>query len=488
MNVPCPNVIDCPGSDFPVSNFSSEAPDRELFVGINWGWGWNLPPLGSFWSHSNCLTFCESSISQEDADLCAARENLLCVNSPGGDPATGDGGGGPPPFCQVLPQFCAPLFPGTQTYFNDTQTCSYRCPDGTVNFYTVLAGKFAATSKAQANAMAFSYACNVVKQIAICLGSLFDWSCVGDEINQPILILRGNRPPYVFSVVSGELPAGLVLTPDGVVTGIPNTPGAYVFTVQATGADGSSVQKTYTIDILGITNTHLADGTIGTAYSAQLLTSGTTGTVSFVASGSFPSGMTLHDDGLIDGTPTTAGDYSFDVTITDSILRSCTQVVTLTVKGPSCMDWNTLPWGTTFTAFVGAGFGGFTPDNATGSVFSIIAGAPNGFVDKASVQNTALIMYSGPACNCNLEIVLSRVGDKSRLCGGVFMTIGLSLLLNIDMITIVADGTYNYPFALPDCTVTPKAIHVIVSAQAPCGAGFPAGLNAITFDGTFTNI
>lgn len=60
--------------------------------------------------------------------------------------------------------------------------------------------------------------------------------------------LSGGIPPYNFSLSSGSLPTGLVLSPSGVVTGTPvsgATDTSFSFTVQ----DSSGLAKTFTIKL-----------------------------------------------------------------------------------------------------------------------------------------------------------------------------------------------------------------------------------------------
>jgi hypothetical protein len=45
--------------------------------------------------------------------------------------------------------------------------------------------------------------------------------------------------PITWALVSGTLPPGLTLNPDGSITGTPTTAGAYSFVVSATNADGT---------------------------------------------------------------------------------------------------------------------------------------------------------------------------------------------------------------------------------------------------------
>jgi len=68
-----------------------------------------------------------------------------------------------------------------------------------------------------------------------------------------------------------------------------------------------------------ITTTTLPNGTVNTAYSQTLTSTGGTGTVTWsLDSGSLPPGLSLNSSGTISGTPTTAGTYTFMVEAEDS--------------------------------------------------------------------------------------------------------------------------------------------------------------------------
>ncbi len=64
----------------------------------------------------------------------------------------------------------------------------------------------------------------------------------------------------------------------------------------------------------------LPNGTIGTAYSQTITASGGAAPYTFaVSSGTLPPGLTLSAGGLLSGTPTTIGTFSFTITATDLI-------------------------------------------------------------------------------------------------------------------------------------------------------------------------
>lgn len=389
LEIKCPVGIKCGPvdfgleGDFPISNYSSEAPDRELFIGINWGWNYNLPPLGTNWNHSSCIGICVSAISQDDADLCAARNNLLCVvNQNVTDPLAGDGGGGDPNYPH------RPNSPDPPTFYNSPQTCTYECPDGSTNTYTVPGGTFVSTSQAQANAMAHSHACNEVRKRAICLSDLFNWSCLGDEIlNGTITVERGLIPPMSFEVSAGTLPDGLMLIQlddqTGTIVGTATKAGTFVFSIKATNALGFSNEKQYTVRILGLTNgDQVTPAKCDQPYTFQFEAAGSEGTVTFTQDLLYPppAGLLLNSNGELAGTPTGFPSTTLmKVVVTDTItlpgggteVRSCTCDATITVNGPKFVapfpgdgtqcstygpfTFTTVPTGCTFSGTVPGG-------------------------------------------------------------------------------------------------------------------------------------
>ena len=85
-----------------------------------------------------------------------------------------------------------------------------------------------------------------------------------------------------------------------------------------------------------ITSTTMPDAAAGAPYSLTLTASGGTSPYSWsVSSGALPVGLTLSSDGIVSGTPSTAGSSTFSVTVVDSDNLAATQALTLNVDLPS---------------------------------------------------------------------------------------------------------------------------------------------------------
>jgi Ice-binding-like/Putative Ig domain len=71
------------------------------------------------------------------------------------------------------------------------------------------------------------------------------------ELYHQTIGASGGMAPYTFTISSGTLPAGMVLTPNGTLQGIPAAFGTYRFTITATDANGCSGTNAYTIRVAG---------------------------------------------------------------------------------------------------------------------------------------------------------------------------------------------------------------------------------------------
>ncbi|MFN0170597.1 MAG: putative Ig domain-containing protein [Bryobacteraceae bacterium] len=141
------------------------------------------------------------------------------------------------------------------------------------------------------------------------------------------LSATGGTPGYSYLVTGGATPAGLSLSAAGVLSGTPLSAGGSSFTVQVTDSASATAPKIFSLTIklaptpLSVTTSSpLPQGTVGVAYSVALAaTGGAPGYTFAIAGGSSPPpGLSLSSSGLLTGTPTTAGTFSFSVAASDT--------------------------------------------------------------------------------------------------------------------------------------------------------------------------
>ena len=141
----------------------------------------------------------------------------------------------------------------------------------------------------------------------------------------------GGTGNLTWSITAGAVPPGMMFnTATGTVSGTPTTAGNYNFTVKVTDSVGNFGTRAFTLKVLiflsdsapPTINTTLPPATAGIAYSNTIQTTGGTGTLTWsITAGALPPGLSLGlNSGTVSGTPTTAGNYSFTVSVTDSAL------------------------------------------------------------------------------------------------------------------------------------------------------------------------
>ncbi len=153
----------------------------------------------------------------------------------------------------------------------------------------------------------------------------------------------GGTGPYGFAHTGGgSLPPGLSVSGSS-ITGMPTAAGTFTFQVTATDASTgtgpfSSAPASYTITVdplvVVVTPTSAPAATTALAYSLNVTSSGGYGAVSYAASGGLPPGLALSPAGVLSGSPTAGGSYSFTITATDSLGFSGSQAYTLVVSDP----------------------------------------------------------------------------------------------------------------------------------------------------------
>ena len=134
----------------------------------------------------------------------------------------------------------------------------------------------------------------------------------------------GGKPPYNWNIAFGVLPPGLTLNAStGAITGAPDTTaGTFLFTAQVTDSAENAATRQFSIRVanpLAITTTTLPAGATALPYNDTLNATGGFGTLTWnLTTGSLPPGVTLTAAGVLSGTPTASGTFTFTVTLTDS--------------------------------------------------------------------------------------------------------------------------------------------------------------------------
>ena len=136
----------------------------------------------------------------------------------------------------------------------------------------------------------------------------------------------GATAPFTFAVATGALPPGLSLSGAGVITGIPATAGVYTFGVRLTDANAMTADSTQTIRVfepLTVAPLTLTQGAVNQAYTATVAASGGFAPYGWsIATGALPAGVSLSPAGVVSGTPTQSGPFTFTASASDTAAPS----------------------------------------------------------------------------------------------------------------------------------------------------------------------
>ncbi len=192
-------------------------------------------------------------------------------------------------------------------------------------------------------------------------GDFADGACTGEPskvcptatVGQPYSVEFTLKEPGdcgpIFANSSGPLPPGLSLaTDEGVARGTPTQAGSYTFYITVSYSCGLKFpsDQQYTINVnpgvaapppaptVSVTTASLPDANINQAYTSPGLTA-TGATISSwtLAGGALPAGLTLGANGVITGTPTQSGTFTFTVQANASG-ASATKQLSLFVLAP----------------------------------------------------------------------------------------------------------------------------------------------------------
>ncbi|WP_229797587.1 putative Ig domain-containing protein [Jeongeupia chitinilytica] len=152
---------------------------------------------------------------------------------------------------------------------------------------------------------------------------------VGVAYSQSLGGASGGTAPYIYTLETGSLPAGLTLASNGLLSGTPTGHGTFNFTIKATDSSTGNgpfnkittgLSMTISSPTISLNPTTLASATVATSYSGAVSASGGVGPYTYTLnSGALPPGLSLNvSTGGISGTPTAGGTYNFQLKATDS--------------------------------------------------------------------------------------------------------------------------------------------------------------------------
>jgi hypothetical protein len=154
------------------------------------------------------------------------------------------------------------------------------------------------------------------------------------------LSAAGGTGDRTWTVISGALPPGLAIGSSTLhgwnLEGTPTTAGSYSFTLQVSSG-GILAVRDYTVVIadrpLAIVTSPLPGARVGSPYGVFLVREGGSGPFQWdLVSGSLPAGISLSEAGELAGTPTAAGNISFEVRVRDAGGQSATATLSLQVE------------------------------------------------------------------------------------------------------------------------------------------------------------
>jgi parallel beta-helix repeat protein len=308
------------------------------------------------------------------------------------------------------------------------------------------------------------------------------------------LAATGGAQPYVWSIMAGTLPAGVTIT-NGVIGGTPTSAGKSSFTVKVTDSSSPPLAATQALSIsittsgsttVMINTTALPAGNTGIAYSSTLAVSGGTQPYSWsIISGALPTGLSLNQgSGAISGTPSSAGQSSFTVKVTDSSSpqKSATEALSISITAsvtPLVIATGSLPAGDTGIAYSStlAASGGTQPYS-----WSIISGAlPAGLTLNASSG-----AISGTPTSAAQSSFTVKVTDSSSPQKSATQALSISITASVTPLVIATgslpagDTGIAYSSTLAASGGTKPYSWSIISGALPAGLTLNVSSGAIS--------
>lgn len=255
---------------------------------------------------------------------------------------------------------------------------------------------------------------------------------------------QGGNGTVTWAITSGALQTGLSLSSSGLLSGTPTAASSVTLGVTATDSCPLVAQTRTGSFVLNVTspvvintNTTLPAGVAGVAYSTQLSASGGTAPYTWTrTSGVLPVGITLTTGGLLAGTPTTAGTYTFTIRAQDTLGVNTSSIFTLVIScGTLSITTTTLPPGTQNSPYSqqlasSGGSGAVTWSLLSGTWPNGIMLSPAGVISGTPTQAGTFSPTVQAADSCSTQQTASQA-----------LTLTVNSVLTINTATALPDAT-----------------------------------------------
>lgn len=309
----------------------------------------------------------------------------------------------------------------------------------------------------------------------------------------------GTGSGYTWSLLSGALPAGLVLssgTPSATISGTPTAAGTFNFTVQVIddGANIASQALSITIPAgaapLTITTTGLPGGSMGMAYSAGVTAGGGTGAgYSWsVASGALPSGLSLASGtptATISGIPTATGTFSFTLQVDDSGANTTSLACQVIVGNtPLLITTTSLPLAVSGQPYTGTLYS--AGGSGSGYTWSVITGTlPSGLVLTGN-GTTATVSGTTTASASQVTFQVSDPASGQTATATMYVLVGSALSLLAGNLPGGGVGIPYHTGLVPSGGSGVNYQWSIIGGALPPGLSLTGGTPSCTISGTPT--
>jgi hypothetical protein len=238
---------------------------------------------------------------------------------------------------------------------------------------------------------------------------------------------------YVWSL-SGTLPSGLSLSPDGGISGTPVSASTARFLLIATDSDGNQAGQVCSLAVsrgpLSVAGCPLPDASVGVPYQASVNGLGGSAPYFFTTAGSLPEGIGVSVNGFVSGVPTAAGSYPFNVTVREASSQTFTQACSLNVQAEVLRIKTTCPlpdglvgqdYSASFEAAGGTApyqfdFFGFLPDGLRAASDGSLRGTPTAVGGESFLIRATDARNKSATTVCSVRVGLPAV-PQIRITG-----------------------------------------------------------------------